>query len=368
LPTPDLPLPPGEALYEHAACGLLLTDKAGLVLRANATFCSWIGLAPAALVGKRRFQDLLTVGGRIFHQTHWAPLLQMQGSISEVKLDLQHAQGHVVPMVMNAVSREYQAQVVHELAVFVAEDRHAYERELLRARKQAEGLLGQQQDRATFAEQMVGIVSHDLRNPLSAISLASELLARLDPNPQQAAVIDGLGRSVRRARRLIDDLLDFTMARIGKGLPMAIGPLALHEAVSAHVRELALAHPGRVLLHERSGDGACQADGDRIFQLLGNLVANAVAYGAPDQPITIASEIGDDGCSLSVHNLGNPIPESLLPTLFLPMVRGDHRESGSRSVGLGLYIVGEIARAHGGTVEVQSIQGHGTRFVARFPN
>lgn len=368
MPLPDARVPPGDTLYEHAACGLLLTDRAGLVLRANATFCEWIGLPAGDLVGQRRFQDLLTVGGRIFHQTHWSPLLQMQGSISEVKLDLRHAQGRAVPMVMNAVSRSHDGAVVHELALFIAEDRHKYERELLRARKQAEDLLAQQQDRALFAEQMVGIVSHDLRNPLSAISLASELLARLDPGPQQVPVIDGLGRSVRRARRLIDDLLDFTMARIGRGLPMAIGPITLHDAVAAHVRELALSHPDRELRHVASGAGSCEADGDRVFQLLGNLIANAAAYGAPDRPITIASTVAPGGWSLSVHNHGSPIPEALLPTLFQPMVRGDHGATGSRSVGLGLYIVSEIARAHGGAVRVASSADEGTCFTVSAPS
>ena len=79
------------ALYEHAPCGLLVTDDDGLVLRANATFCGWAGIEAAALVGKRRFQDLLTVGGRIFHQTQWMPLLRMQGSVAEVFLHPQHA-------------------------------------------------------------------------------------------------------------------------------------------------------------------------------------------------------------------------------------------------------------------------------------
>jgi sigma-B regulation protein RsbU (phosphoserine phosphatase) len=353
-----------QALHDEAPCGLLVTDRAGMILRANATFCRWLEVDAASLVGQRRFQDLLTTGGRIFHQTHWAPLLQMQGSISEVKLDIRHADGRALPMVMNAVRRERDGDVLHELAVFAAGDRHAYEQELMRARRQAESLLAEQQHRALYPDQLVAIVTHDLRNPLSPISLGVGLLGRLDPTAQQATVVDSVGRSVRRARRLIDDLLDFTMARIGRGLPVAIAPVDLHAVVANHVHELALAEPGRTLNHVRRGDGTVPADADRVFQLLSNLVANAAAYGAPDAPITITSAVEGGVAVLAVHNLGEPIPPSLLPTLFQPMVRGDDTPSGTRSVGLGLYIVSEIARAHGGAVRVASSTDAGTRFEA----
>lgn len=133
-----------EALYERAPCGLLVTDDDGLVLRVNATFCDWLGVEPSALVGKRRFQDLLTMGGRIFHETQWAPLLHIQGSVAEVMLDLTREAGPPLPMVMNAIRHVREGVTVHELALFIAKDRHTYERELLAARKLAEKLLSEQ--------------------------------------------------------------------------------------------------------------------------------------------------------------------------------------------------------------------------------
>ena len=172
----NAPSPETQALFEEAACGLLQTDASGLVLRVNRTFCNWVGYAAGELVGRRKVQDLLTVGGRIFHQTHWAPLLQMQGSISEVKLAVVHRDGQSIPMLMNAIRRERDGSPVHEIATFVVRDRDKYERELLQSRKQLEVLVAEAsrlhadaKDRALFAEQMVGIVSHDLRNPLSSI-------------------------------------------------------------------------------------------------------------------------------------------------------------------------------------------------------
>ncbi|HEX6362832.1 MAG TPA: PAS domain S-box protein, partial [Albitalea sp.] len=195
----DADLPGAEALYEDAACALLLTRPDGTIERVNRTFCRWLGYAPDELVGRRKLQDLLTMGGRIFHQTHWSPLLQMQGSVAEVKLEVLHRDGQAVPMMMNAVVRRAGAHLLHDIAIYSAKDRHRYERELLLARTRAEELLAQAreaqralaaaqaqlreeharaEDRALFAEQMIGIVSHDLRNPLSAIQMSTHLLSR----------------------------------------------------------------------------------------------------------------------------------------------------------------------------------------------
>src|SRR3954453_17595430 len=108
------------ALLDDAPCGLMQTASDGTFVRANRLFCSWVGHTPEALVGRRRFQDLLTMGGRIFHQTHWAPLLQMQSSISEVKLEVLHADGAPVPMVFNAIRRQEEGRVEYDLAGFIA--------------------------------------------------------------------------------------------------------------------------------------------------------------------------------------------------------------------------------------------------------
>ena len=490
-----------EALYEHAPCGLLVTDSDGLVLRANATFCGWLGVDAATLVGKRRFQDLLTMGGRIFHQTQWAPLLHMQGSVAEVKLDVVRPGEPPLPMVMNAIRRERDGTMVHELALFIAEDRHAYERELLTARKRAEEVLSEQrearealalaetrlrlaleagslhvweldpatmerrfdpgvalllgraspgpigfqeyldavepsdrdparqalermlhtpeenyrhvyringddgvqrtvlaigravvgdagttrvigvlqdiselsakraaaEDRALFAEQMVGIVSHDLRNPLSTIRMAGQMLQLSDWPERERTLLHSIDRASARAVRLINDLLDFTRARLGQGLALAPRAVDLHETVAAQAAELQLAYPRARIVHRSDGEGACVCDPDRLGQLVGNLVSNAVAYGTAGAPITVATATDAAGYTISVHNEGEPIGEDLQATLFQPMVRGTTTGAETRSVGLGLYIVAEVARAHGGTVQVVSSPSRGTEFRAAFP-
>ncbi|WNW13766.1 PAS domain-containing sensor histidine kinase [Pseudomonas sp. DTU_2021_1001937_2_SI_NGA_ILE_001] len=379
-------LPDAETWLDEAPCGMLLTTSNGRIERVNQTFCNWLGRERETLLGQR-FQNLLSMGGKIFCQTHWYPLLQMRGSVSEIKLELIHADGRHLPMMLNALRREGAACSYHQLALFMAEERNLYERELLAARKLAEELLQQQlaaqkelnsaqnrlrlahaesQIRATFAEQMIGIVSHDLRNPLTAIKMASGLLDRLVEDERHKRVAGHITHAVDRASRLIADLLDFTQARVGQGLSVNQQAIDLHAVIGRCVEELRLAFPERRLVHLREGEGRCNADADRLFQVVSNLVGNAISYGNPDSDVTVTSGFGSKGSRVSVHNHGEPIPVERQDELFEPLVRGTANEH-SRSVGLGLFIVREIARAHFGEISVQSNAEQGTTFTVRLP-
>jgi sigma-B regulation protein RsbU (phosphoserine phosphatase) len=122
-----------------------------------------------------------------------------------------------------------------------------------------------------------------------------------------------------------------------------------------------------VLNHVRLGAGQCLADPSRIAQLLGNLVTNAMTYGAPKSAITVSTILDPAFFSLAVHNLGAPIPRDALPGLFDAMTRGTTAGSANRSVGLGRFIVRHIARAHGGEVSVRSTRDAGTTFTVKVP-
>jgi phosphoserine phosphatase RsbU/P len=387
MSTDEPSLPDSQILFDEAPCGLVVTKEDGTILRANLTFSNWIGFRQPDLRG-RRFQDLLTMGGRIFHQTHWAPLMQMQGSVAEVKLDLLHQDRHTVTMLLNGVRREHASGAFYELALFGTTDRDKYERELLNARKNAEDLLREKtaaetalqqaqaelslayekaQRRALFAEQMVAIVSHDLKNPLTAIKMASDVLARGERTAKETLMLGHISHSADRAERMIGDLLDFALARVGHGIAISPASVELNAFVTQSVDELRVAFPKAKLLHQAIGTGSVTLDADRIQQIIGNLVANAVAYGDLNKPITVTSRLEDDQASISVHNLGPVIPEPLMAVLFEPMTRGTETDSDVRSVGLGLFIVREIAMAHGGDVLVNSSADRGTTFTVHLP-
>lgn len=383
----DRPVLPGfQSLFDGAPCGLIITQEDGSILRANQTFSVWIGRESDELDGLR-FQDLLTMGGRIFHQTHWSPLMRMQGSVAEVKLDLIHRDKTIVSMLLNGVRREHESGVFYELALFCTADRDKYERELLKARQLAEELLAEKlaadaalsvaqaklndayeksQRRALFAEQMVAIVSHDLKNPLTAIKMAAEILTRRLPTGKDAMMLSHISSSADRAHRMIADLLDFALARVGRGISISTSTIDLHTVTAQSIAELRVTFPDATLIHQGSETGSFKLDADRLQQIIGNLVANSVAYGDLQRPITVVSRVDSDQASLSVHNFGTAISASALDGLFEPMTRGTEKDSDLRSVGLGLFIVREIVTAHGGEVSVHSSLEHGTTFTAIF--
>ncbi len=223
--------------------------------------------------------------------------------------------------------------------------------------------------RTEFEQQLIGIVAHDLRNPLSAITMAAGLL-QVSPglNERQLKAALRISSSCERATRLIRDFLDFTQARLGTGIPLNRRPMDLHDITRHVVDEVRQAHPTREVQLEASGEAQGEWDPDRIAQVLTNLVGNALAYSPPHTPVrvTVSSEPGS--ALLQVHNQGTPISPELLPRLFEPLTRGAPTEGQhSRSIGLGLYIVREILRGHGGSVEVSSSQETGTTFTVRLP-
>ena len=373
------PLPGAEQLYDAAPCGLLLATADGHLLHANTTLCQWLRLSREELVGKARLQDLLTMGGRIFWQTHLQPLLRMQSSVAEVKLEFKRRDDTLLPMMVNIAERAWNGQTLLQMAVFVAEDRHKYERELLLQRKRAEELAAQHardqdalnaaraeaEERSRFAEQLVGVVSHDIRNPLSVIHMSAVVLERGVGPEQQKAAIARVSRAVQRAQHLIGDLLDFSQARLGGGLTIRTARVDVHQALADAVAELQVAFPQCKLRHEHAGPGDCEADADRLVQAVGNLVANAATHGAPQLPVVVRSEADERAMRISVQNHGRPIPPELMPRLFEPMVRG--AAASAQGVGLGLYIVRAIARAHDGEVSATSNAQDGTCFAIEFP-
>ncbi len=221
-------------------------------------------------------------------------------------------------------------------------------------------------ERAQFEEKLVGIVSHDLRNPLNVVVLsASYMLSRkrLDEADTKAATL--VRSSAMRANRLVSDLLDFTQARLRPGLPATRQSTDLHQIGREVLEEVRVAYPERKLRLESSGDGTGNWDPDRIAQVMTNLISNALKYGLPEGEVLMRTTGEQGWVQLEVHNHGTPIAPDLVPVLFEPMQRGTGAHS-DKSVGLGLYIVKDIVSAHGGSIEVNSTE-EGTTFSVRLP-
>lgn len=220
---------------------------------------------------------------------------------------------------------------------------------------------------AHFSERLIGIVSHDLRNPLQAVMLGAQGLLRT------GGLADRHTRMVRRILnsadlmgRITGDLLDLTRGRLGSGIPLAPTEADLCQLVQEVTEEFATTHPERAVELTLPGR-ACRGQWDRgrLRQLLVNLLSNAVRHAAEGTPVGVRVRCAEQHVELEVHNAGDPISAELLPTLFEPV---DRRPQGFRpagSLGLGLYIVRLIAEAHGGWVQVRSGKGAGTAFTVR---
>jgi PAS domain S-box-containing protein len=241
--------------------------------------------------------------------------------------------------------------------------------EQVHARREAQRLAEEERGRRDFEQHLIGIVSHDLRNPLGAILLGLQLLLRReDLDARTVKSLARLHSSTERAVRMVRDLLDFTQARLGGRLKIERVPVNVHEVVRTAVEELHATHSERMLRLETRGEGSGEWDGDRIAQLLGNLVGNALKYSPAESAVTVLCVGGPEDVLLEVHNTGEPIAAEALPRLFQPLQRAvEGIDKASRSVGLGLYIVDQIVRAHAGSIHVNSTALEGTLFSVRLP-
>lgn len=215
----------------------------------------------------------------------------------------------------------------------------------------------------------LGVLSHELRTPLSTIMASGESLAVAARNgkvlPQAA---ERNLRGARRIQSLLDDLLDYVRSGLGEGMRVTAAPDDLGQICTRVVGELHANHPGRLIDVLTAGDTACVCDGQRVAQSISNLLGNALRHGSPDMPVTVKVDGSSmDMITISVHNSGLPIPGDTRETLFEPLVRGAGAVHGEYNLGLGLYVVREIAFAHGGSVDVQSDDETGTVFSIRLP-
>ena len=225
------------------------------------------------------------------------------------------------------------------------------------------------QRRAAFDQQLIGIVSHDLRNPLNAIAMATSLLLKRGHlDDQQGKIVARIISSSERATRLIRDFLDFTHARSAGRLPIAPRPANIREIAQQVFDEVRLMHAEQPATIEHVGEDTGLWDPDRLEQLVGNLVANAFQHSGPDGRIRVATRGTADAVTIEVQNDGEPIEPDALGRLFEPFERGTRgsTRSGS-SVGLGLFIAKQIVQAHRGTIAARSTPESGTVFTVRLP-
>ena len=215
-------------------------------------------------------------------------------------------------------------------------------------------------------EQFIAVLGHDLRSPLSAIRMSADLLEAKLPAGREQQLAIAIRQSSQRMNHLIEDVLDFSRAKLGGGIPVKRTLVDnLGDVFTAVINEIMMSHPNVTIRQEVVISPGVFCDAGRMGQLLSNLLGNAVAHGARDCPIDVSASMQENHIVLSVMNHGPEIPDVLLPLLFQPFKRA----AGGRGegLGLGLYIASQIVAGHNGTLSVTSTPEDGTRFIARFP-
>ncbi|WP_426612852.1 ATP-binding protein [Bradyrhizobium sp. McL0616] len=356
-----------QDIFETAPCGYVVLGKDGRIELVNRTLLGWTGYAAERMMGKR-LGDFLNIAGRVFYETHVAPLLRMQGSFSEFAIDFVAADGKPIPMIANAAEgRDPAGKPLFVRLVFMkATDRRRYETQLLQARDAATVSLADERETSELREQFIAVLGHDLRNPLASISAGARILGRDAKTDRDHQIVAMLQSTVVRMAGLIDNVLDFARGRLGGGITLdrnARTPLepVLHQVVD----ELRLSSPGREIIEEYAIDRPVNCDSSRIGQLVSNLLGNALTHGASNQPVRLRGATEGGLFKLSVSNRGEPIPAAAIAKLFEPFFRGTVRAS-RQGLGLGLHIAAQIAKAHEGTLTVVSTAVE-TRFTFEMP-
>jgi PAS domain S-box-containing protein len=354
-----------EELYEHAPCGYISTLPNGTIVKVNQTFLKWTGYTREELLGKKRFQDLLSVGAKIFHETHYAPLLQIQGSVQEINFDLVGKAGRPLPVLANTVQKKDSAGKVllHRTTVFNISDRKNYERELVLARKKAE-------EAAKAKADFLSMMSHEIRTPMNAIIGLSNLLGQTALSSQQHKYLQILQTSSENLLNLLNNILDFSKIEAGK--------VSIEEK-RFNVRQLVFGifHSLNVKAEEKGLAVRVEIDeqvpawlmGDpvKLGQVLTNLLGNAIKFTeqgsvtlalriqeASAEAVTVDFRVSDTGIGIAPDRLSQVFEEFSQASYDINLKYG--------GTGLGLTICQKLLEMYGSAMKVESELGQGTTF------
>lgn len=359
-------MPGGDSadLYDRAPCAHLTCDGNGIVTSVNHTFLEWTGYSRSELIGQRRFDELLTIASRIFYETHYAPLLRMQGKVEELAVELKTSTGRLPVFASSKETCDDAGHVQYvQTAMMRAVQRRQYERELLLERRMAEEALRAKAD-------LLGVFAHEVRNALNATAITAALLARSELPPAARERVVKLTGSVGAVTALLNEMLELSRMEAGK---MTLDPhrFDVRELVTNTVQTLAAqAEAKRLSFHGRVDDRVPQyavGDAVKIGQVLTNLISNAIKFthagwlhvdvdwlGASDQHDRLSFRVTDTGIGIAADRLPRIFDEYVQAS---PEIASKYGGSG-----LGLAISRRIVELHGGRLAVQSEPGKGSTF------
>ena len=353
-----------EELYEHAPCGYLSCLTDGTIVRVNQTLLDWTGYTREFLLSTR-IQALLSVGSKIYYETHVAPLMQMQGRANEIALEIVGSDRTARPILVNAVQKRDDdgTPLFTRMTLFDATDRRRYERELLGARRRAEQIAADKAD-------LLAMLSHDIRNPLNALMGNVFMLERSNLAEEHMRRLRVLRNSAENMLALLNRVLELSRAESSA--------FALTESsfrLEPLVREAAGAFAARAEEKGLRLDVTVAPDvpdmviGDPVAlrQILSNFVGNAIKFterGGVSVSVRVL-EPATDAVTLKfmVIDTGIGIPADRVERIFDEFTQGSADPAARYGgTGLGLAIARKLLALYGSSIQVESALGEGSAF------
>lgn len=352
-----------DELLNKAPCGFLVVRDDGGIVEVNKTLLDLLGYKRKELINLH-IEKIFSVGGRIFYQTHFFPLLKLQRTISEIYLDLMTKEGKTVPVLVNAVRHDRGAEKLNDCIFVPIYQRNKFEDELLLAKKEAE-----KANRAK--DEFLSVVSHELRTPLNAILGWARILKNEKTDSRILKKgLETIQRNARMQTQLIEDILDFSRIISGR-LRLEVGKIDLEKIIEDAIDVVTPAANAKNINLQKILDSNAEisGDADRIVQVLWNLLTNAVKFTPQGGRVQIRTKRVKSSVEISVSDTGQGISEDYLPYVFERFEQKDKTKTRRHGgLGLGLAITRHLVELHGGTIRAESPgEGYGATFTVRLP-
>src|SRR5687767_9030396 len=352
-------------LLDRAPCGFVSYGDDGRVIHINATLLDRLGYTRDDVVG-RHIETIFAVGSRIFHQTHFFPLVKLHGRAQEVFVLFRARDGSDVGMLCNAVRRERDGAPVTDCVLMEVQERRKFEDALVIARQAADEA---NKAKSTF----LAVMSHELRTPLNAIGGYVQLIEMGVHGPvtdKQREALGRIDRSQRHLLRLINDVLNLARIEAGR-VDYAVEPVRLALVVKSVMPMVEPQIAAKDMRHETEvpANLEAKADNEKVQQILINLLTNAVKFTARGGRLRVeGGEFSTAQVYLRVTDTGVGIAPQMLDKVFEPFVQvDDSRSRAGEGTGLGLAISRDLARGMGGDLTAQSALGKGSTFELTLP-
>lgn len=356
-----------EEIYQNSPCGYLSIHADGTIIHVNNTLLHWLGYEREEIVYEKKFQDLLSQGGKIYFQTHLIPLLQVQGTFIEINMELKGKHSVQIPTLINAKKVEGAGvTTIYRLSILDITQRKLYEKELLLARKEAEEKAQRLEQINEELDRFAHRASHDLQAPLNTLSGLLYLLEKkglIKEGDESEKLVSMIIKNTNHMRRMIRDLLEYYKMDENEEFK----PVSLNDALESAIE---------ILNDEIKSNNAVITFSDlpvikgvetQIVRLFQNLLSNAIKYRSEKDPvISIESEKTDDFYTIRVTDNGMGIDTEYEQKVFEFMERL-HGKDEIAGTGIGLSSCKRIVENHGGEIGVESVSGKGSTFYFSLP-